>query len=144
MFIFLLVLMCLIASFVFENKKMKVKSIVQLILAIILFFIVFFFLPKAPFEKLAARYIGQRSFMLIQAVLNETFTNFSVVKVIVCAVLFLTVLSIFDIVVFVRERVKISDELTWKTQTKQKYNFVKSSHNDSENKIYLLFCRFLK
>lgn len=141
--LFILVLLCLIASFIFENRKMRVKSVVQLILALVLFFIVFFFLPNSPFEKVTENLLGQKYLYYIQLVLTDAFTKVSITKIIANSVVFLTFLSIFDIVVFVKEKIEVKRELVLKTSNQIKQNLLKLNKFGFENKIYLLFCRFL-
>ena len=143
MLLFVLVLLCLFASFIFENRKMRVKSITQLMLALILFFIVFFFLPNAPFEKLTLKLIGYNYLHFLQAVVTDVTAKVSVLHIIAYAVFFLTFLSIFDIVVYVKEKIEVKRELTWKTENAVKHSFETEVENNSDNKKYLLFCRFL-
>lgn len=137
-----LTIFCLFVSFVFSSKKMKIKSIVQVILSVVLTFIVLFLLPNAPLASFLEQKLGDGTLAVLQDVLiNIERYGISIIKIITYAVIFLTLLSIFDIVEYVQEKTKQSK--TEKIVLKEKKYRVKDKFIFIENKVYLLFCRLL-
>ena len=133
---------CLIVSFAVSSKKMKVKSIAQAVLAFILAFLVLFLLPESPFVSLTKRIIGFDAYLIFEDVLTSLTTfGISITNLIAYAVLFLTILSIFSIIEYVKDHIKKNTEreiriLIPKMQSKKENSFF-------EYKIYLLFCKLI-
>ena len=133
----MLTIFCLIVSFMF-GSKMKVKSIAQAVLAVIMAFIVFFLMPNAPLSHLIEPY----TLCIVQEVLTEiSASGISITNIILYAVFFLTILSIFGIVEYVKERFDKKESITKKVEERK--TFIREEETFFENKIYLLFCRLL-
>ncbi len=84
---------CLVISFVINDKKKRIKSIVQLILCFILMSIVLFILPNAPLSYIIEKKLGVGSIAIIQDVITSFDPlNFSIIKMITFAIIFVTLL----------------------------------------------------
>ena len=130
---------CLIVSFVFSSKTMKVKSIAQAVLAIMLSFLVFFLVPGAPLSQLIDPY----TLSIVQDVLTNISTSgVSIISIIFYAILFLTILSLLEIVEYVKDQINEKKEKIIKKEVSSEFAIVKK-HSFNEQKIYLLFCRLL-
>ena len=138
MIAFVLTVFCLLVSFVFDSKKMKVKSIAQAVLAVILAVIVFLLMPNAPFSYL----IKPAALKVIQDVLTEiSASGISITNIILFSVYFLTILSIFGIVEYVKEQIDEKEPISKKVEVRK--TFICETKTFCEHKIYLLFCRLL-
>ena len=133
-----LTMFCLIASFVFTSKKMKIKSIAQAVLAVVLAVLVFFLMPNAPLSH----FIEPSSLEIMQEILTEISSiGVSIISIILYAIIFLTILSFIEIIGFVKERIVKKEEISNKVFEEKFY--ITEKNTFFEQKIYLLFCRLL-
>lgn len=133
---------CLVLSFVINDRKKRLKSIVQFVLCLFLIAISVFILPNAPLSFLIDKKFGNGSFVIIQDVISHLGSlNFSIIKLITFAIIFIVLLSILDIIEYVIEQ--ISKIHIPEKSVESKIYTCQNNFEFTGNKIYLLFCRFL-
>ena len=137
----LLTLFCLVVSFCFSSKKMKVLSYVQAVFSFVLFFLVFILSPLFTFiyqeNNLFFTYIAVFKDILV----NFQYNGFSIIKTLLFAIVFLTILSIFTIIEYCRNRVYKKESETKISPQRKKYS--KVVYVESERKKYLRLSRLL-
>ena len=139
----LLTLFCFIVSIVFSHKKMKILSYFQVVLSFIVFLLVStLFIDESIFRENS----GIRLYVeaIKDVMLNYRGVNgceVSIASIIVFAMVFLTVLSIFSILEYVKSK-KLKEESETKVplQIKKSSNFF---YVRNEKKKYLKLCRLL-
>lgn len=139
---FVLSLFCLIVSFKFSSKKMKILYYVQAILSFFEFLLVLFVLPNAIFKLQGTS--GQISRMIksLQVlVLSTNSLNFSLIEVIMFAILFMTVLSIANILEYIQIFIKEQSEIT--TTLHKDIQLTSLEEPQKKEKIYLVLCRLI-
>ncbi len=141
MFRIALATFCMVVSFALSSKRMKLKAVLQFVLSAFLFALVLFILPDAPFAYLIESKLGEGSLEVIRfAFLDFERFGISVLDIINFAILFLTLLSFFDIVEFVQSKIGKKEESKKVLSTQQDKTAKFLAY--AENK-YLLFCRLL-
>lgn len=141
MFRIVLTSICLLVSLTLSSRRMKAKAIAQIILSTILFILVLYLLPDAPFGFVIANNFGNETLALIhEALIDIEQIGISVVDIVNMAVLFVALLSVFDIAEYMQSKIH-NEELPKKVTTQQCH----AAHVWAipKNNSYLLFCRLL-
>ncbi len=134
--------LCVVVSFCLSSRKMRIKAMAQVVLAVLLFALVLFILPNAPFGYLLENCLGEELTEIVHSALEDIQRyGVSVVSIINFAILFVTLLSIFDIAEFV-QRHKSNTPQTEKVQPSRNDGLRKEKCL-AQPKFYLMFCRLL-
>ncbi len=141
MFRIALTTFCLVVSFALSSKRMRFKAMLQFVLSVFLFALVLFILPDAPFGYVIEDNLGEGTLEIVHsALLDIQKLGISVVEVINFAIIFVTLLSFFDIVEYVQRKICKKEESKKVPATQQDKTVKFLAY--AENK-YLLFCRLL-
>lgn len=136
----LLTLFCLVISFGFNNRKMKILSYCQAVLSFVLFFLIFIFSPKFSFIY-ENTVIDEYLEIVKDVIIDYQYSGISIVKILLFAIVFLTILSIFTLIEYIKSRkcTKSFDEKT--LLIKKEYpTFV---YIKNKRKTYLILRRLL-